>query len=83
MTAFTYGDMRLAAFDVRRTAELLLYNDGRIFHTTYSLIWVLMLRDVYQYTGDAALLSDCADALALLLKRFEGYLGETAFGNAA
>ena len=76
MTAFTYGDMRLAAFDVRRTAELLLYNDGRIFHTTYSLIWVLMLRDVYQYTGDAALLSDCADALALLLKRFEGYLGE-------
>ncbi len=76
MTAFTYGDMSLAAFDVRRTAELLRYQDGKMFHTTYSLIWVQMLYDVYQFTGEKALLCDCKDALILLLNRFETYLGE-------
>lgn len=76
MTAFTFGDMRLAAFDVRRTAQLLRYNDGRMFHTTYSLIWVQMLWDVYLFTGEKQLLSDCEEALLMLLERFEGYLGE-------
>ncbi len=76
MTAFTFGDMRLAAFDVRRTAQLLRYNDGRMFHTTYSLIWVQMLWDVYMLTGEKDLLADCEDALTMLLERFETYLGE-------
>ena len=76
MTAFSFGDLRLAAFDVRRTAELLRYRDGRMFHTTYSLIWVQMLYDVYLLTGERALLRDCSDALILLLERFHGYLGE-------
>lgn len=76
MTAFSFGDMRLAAFDVRRTAQLLRYNDGRMFHTSYSLIWVQMLWDVYMYTGETQLLADCEDALTLLLTRFAGYLGE-------
>ena len=77
MTAFTFGDMRLAAFDVRRTAQLLRYHDGRMFHTTYSLIWTLMLWDVYRFSGEKALLEDCADALRILLARFTTYRGET------
>ncbi|MCR5041946.1 MAG: hypothetical protein K6C36_07625, partial [Clostridia bacterium] len=76
MTAFTYGDMRLAAFDVRRTAKSLSRHDGRIFHTSYSLIWALMLWDVYMLTGERRLLSDCRGALYRLLARFDGYLGE-------
>ncbi len=76
MTAFTYGDMRLSAFDVHRTANLLRQHDGEMFHTTYSLIWVQMLWDVYRLTGDTALLSENADALELLLRRFAGYTGE-------
>lgn len=76
MTAFTYGDLRLAAFDVRRTANLLRQHDGEMFHTTYSLIWVLMLWDVYRLTGDASLLAENADALERLLRRFAGYTGE-------
>lgn len=75
MTAFTFGDQRLSAFDIRRTAELLRYRDGRMFHTTYSLIWVRMLWDIYQLTGEEALLSDCEDALELLLRRFTTYIG--------
>ena len=76
MTAFSFGDQRLSAFDVRRTAELLRYRDGRMFHTSYSLIWVQMLMDVYRLTGETALLSDCEDALTALLNRFHTYLGD-------
>jgi len=77
MTAYAFGDMTLAAFDIRRTAELLRYHDGIMFHTTYSLIWVKMLWDVYCMTGEKELLTDCTEALHLLLRRFSGYLGDT------
>lgn len=76
MTLFSFGDMALSEFDVRRTAKLLRNNDGRMFHTTYSLIWVKMLFDVYMFTGKKELLYDCYDALILLLKRFEKYIGD-------
>ena len=76
MTAMSFGDMRLAEFDVLRTAELLRVHDGRMFHTTYSLIWVLMLWDVYMMTGHRNLLEQCQEALVLLLDRFETYVGE-------
>ena len=76
MTAFSFGDMRLAEFDILRTAELLRNNGGRMFHTTYSLIWVRMLLDVYMITGNISTVRASLDALSLLLRRFEGYIGE-------
>ena len=75
MTAFSFGDLSLAEFDLLRTASLLLNNDGRMFHTSYSLIWVRMLYDVYMYTGKKSLLYSCEDALVMLLNRFETYIG--------
>ncbi|MBQ4268925.1 MAG: hypothetical protein IJB97_04680 [Clostridia bacterium] len=76
MTAFSFGDQRLSEFDVLRTAKLLRYNDGRMFHTTYSLIWVRMLYDTYMMGGNFSLLTESADALKLLLNRFETYIGK-------
>ena len=76
MTAFSFGDMRLAEFDIIRTAELLRSNDGRMFHITYSLIWVMMMYDVYQYTGNIQMLKDCEDAMVFLMNRMETYIGE-------
>ena len=76
MTAFTFGDMRLAALDVRRTAMWLEFNNGRMFHTTYSLIWVQWLEFVFQFTGETQLLEDCHLALCKLLELFETYMGE-------
>lgn len=73
MTMFCFGDMRLAEFDLMRTADWLCANDGVMFHTTYSLIWVQMLRDVYILTGRKEVLSYCEKALAKLLERFETY----------
>ena len=75
MTPFAFGDMRLAEFDLIRTAVMLEREDGRMFHTTYSLIWVKMLYDVYMFTGNADLLKKCEKALRLLLRRFESYVG--------
>lgn len=76
MTPFSFGDMRLAEFDMLRTAIMLERENGRMFHTTYSLIWVKMLWDVYMITGNGNLLKDCEKALSLLLSRFETYIGE-------
>ena len=75
MTAFSFGDMDLAKFDIIRTAELIRNNSGRMFHTTYSLIWVQMLYDVYMLTGDRDMLEKCEDALLILLNLFHTYLG--------
>lgn len=76
MTMFSFGDLRLAEFDLIRTARTLQQQNGRLFHTTYSLIWVRMLYDVYMATGNEQLLSQCKPALILLLNRFETYMGE-------
>ena len=76
MTMFSFGDMRLAEFDLLRTSEMLLRQSGRMFHTTYSLIWVKMLYDVYMATGHRDLIEKCKCALLLLLKRFESYIGQ-------
>ena len=73
MTMFCFGDMRLAEFDLMRTADWLCANDGVMFHTTYSLIWVQMLRDVYMITGRKEVLFYCENALKSLLDRFETY----------
>lgn len=76
MTMFCYGDMRLAEFDLMRTADWLVTNNGVMFHTTYSLIWVQMLHDVYMITGNKKLIEYCEKALEVLLLRFDSYIGE-------
>ena len=76
MTAFTFGDMRLSEFDVMRTADVITHNGGKMFHTTYSLIWVRMLYDTYMFTGNKEMLKYCKSALMLLLSLFETYIGE-------
>ena len=76
MTEFSFGDMRLAELDIIRTARLLERENGRMFHTTYSLIWVRMLYDTYMATGNISLLTKCRTALGLLLDRFSSYVGE-------
>ena len=76
MTMFCFGDMKLAEFDLMRTADWIVANDGVMFHTTYSLIWVQMLRSVYMITGRKEIVHYCKKALDTLLRRFESYIGE-------
>ncbi len=76
MTALSYGDLRLAEFDVLRTADILRVKKGEMFHATYSMIWVMMLYHAYLFAGHKDLLEKCEDALELLLDTFHTYLGE-------
>lgn len=77
MSYVSYRDTRLVRFDIARTAEWLRLRDGQMFHTSYSLIWVRMMRDYVGFTGDKRIFAETEDALRLLLGRFESYLGET------
>lgn len=76
MTAFSFGDMTLAEFDLIRTANSLRRQNGVLFHTTYSMIWIFMLYHTYLFTGNKKLLEECFDALIILLNKFESYIGE-------
>ncbi len=76
MTTFSYGDLSLCEFDILRIAKTMEENDGRLFHTTYSLIYVNMLYDYYMLSGNKDLLIKCEKALSLLFNRFKGYMGE-------
>ncbi len=77
MNYFTFGDPRLTRLDVVRTADWLTMADGFMFHTTYSLIWVEMLKDCFMFSGDEALLQETRAALDRLMDRFHDYIGES------
>ncbi len=74
---FTFGDTRLTRLDILRTAEYLKITGGKMFHTTYSLIWVQMIYDYYMFSGDAELLMETAPSIKLLLERFLRYVGDS------
>ena len=73
--AFAFGDLELSRFDLVRTAQILRIKGARMFHTTYSLIWVQMLHDYYTYTGDITVFDETYSELGLLLERFNTYMG--------
>lgn len=76
MEAFAFGDLTLSKCDIIRTADLLTSQDGRMFHTTYSLIFVGMLLDYYMYSGDVETVKYCEGGLRRLFGRFETYRKE-------
>ena len=77
MSLYAFDDFRLSEFDLIRTADWIVDNKGRMFHTTYSLIWVQMLKDVYMITGNIDVLKKCEQALDVLLERFDTYIGDS------
>lgn len=76
MTRYSFGDFSLCLFDLKRIARTIADNDGRFFHTSYSLIWVKMLYECYMLTGKRDILDFSRTALDMLLARFNSYLGE-------
>ena len=67
-------DATLARCDIERTANLLKIQDGRIFHTTYSLIYPWWVFDHYMHTADKDIIDK--KALDLLLNRFDTYVSQ-------
>lgn len=67
-------DPTLTRLDILRTAEILRIQDGRLFHTSYSLIYPEWIYDYYQHTGDIELVNHTLPSLKLLLNRFDKYI---------
>ncbi len=67
-------DPSLTAFDIFRTSQILTHQNGKMFHTSYSLIVPMWLYDYYMYTGDKKLLKKSKNALECLLNAFDKYV---------
>lgn len=68
------GDAELAKWDIKRTDYQLIIQNGRLFHTTYSLIFPWWVYEHYMHTGDKEVIN--TKALKLLLGRFDTYVSE-------
>ncbi|HEX2950372.1 MAG TPA: alpha-L-rhamnosidase C-terminal domain-containing protein [Armatimonadota bacterium] len=77
MNYATFGDTWLTRQDLLRTAYLLRQKRGIMFHTSYSLLWVQMLADYLDYSGDMELVTALLPDLHNLLTVFAGYVGKT------
>lgn len=81
MTHTTFGDMRLARLDLIRISNYLIMNNGRAFHTTYSLLFMDMLLDYYNFTADIDTVKQLLPTVDLLLSRFWGYVEDGVIEN--
>lgn len=65
----------LARQDIRKFAWLLADEHYRNFHTSYSLGWLQMLMDYYDYTGDTALVREMSPCVHALLDTYTSWRG--------
>jgi len=71
---YAFGDPWLTRQTLVKTALLLEKNNYDMFHTSYSLLWVQMLNQYYQYTGDIQLVKELLPHVNKLNQLFETYL---------
>jgi len=80
---YAFGEPWLARQDLRKFGEILENAGYYNFHTSYSLLWLQMLLDYYDYTGDVALLKELAPVAHGLLDRFTGWRGKNGLISEA
>ena len=61
--------------DLRKYSWIMARCRNQVFHTSYALLWLRMLMDYYDHTGDEALVRELAPAVFSLLATFTGYRG--------
>jgi alpha-L-rhamnosidase len=71
---YSFGDPWLTRQTLVKTALLLEKNKYDMFHTSYSLLWVQMLNQYYQFTGDIQLVKELLPHVNKLNQLFETYL---------
>jgi alpha-L-rhamnosidase len=79
----TFGSPWLARQDLRKFAWILEQAGYRNFHTSYSLLWLQMLREYGQRTGDTALLKELAPNVFALLDRYTEWRGKNGLISEA
>ncbi len=71
----TFAQPWLARQDLRKFAWLLKDENYHNFHTSYSLGWLQMLLDYYDYTGDASLVQELSPYVHELLDTYTSWRG--------
>lgn len=71
----TFGAPWLPRQDLRKFAWILERCKYHNFHTSYSLLWLQMLLEYYDYTGDQALLAELAPQVYGLLDTYTSWRG--------
>jgi hypothetical protein len=80
---YAFGEPWLARQDLRKFGAILKNSDYYNFHTSYSLLWLQMLLDYYDYTGDLELVKELAPVARGLLDRFTGWRGKNGLISEA
>lgn len=70
-----FGEAGLARQDLRKYGQIIRDRDGRVFHTSYALLWLQMLIEYWQYTGDERLLRELAPTAFQLVDTWETWRG--------
>ncbi|MFZ4508141.1 MAG: alpha-L-rhamnosidase C-terminal domain-containing protein [Fimbriimonas sp.] len=73
---YMFGSSALARQDLRKYARTMEQRQFQVFHTSYSLLWLRMLMEYADYTGDVKLLDELAPFAHKLLDRFATYVGK-------
>jgi alpha-L-rhamnosidase len=73
---YAFGDRWLARQDLIKTARMLKKNGYHMFHTSYSLLWVQMIYNFFQHTGDSVLVRELLPHVNRLNDLFDTYLDE-------
>jgi alpha-L-rhamnosidase len=72
---YAFGDPTLARQDLKKIGRTLKQRHYQSFHTSYSLLWLRMLMQYYQYSGDEEPIKELASDVFALLDRFKSYIG--------
>jgi hypothetical protein len=83
LNAYAFAEPRLTRQELRKFAALLATNHYINFHTSYSLLWLQMLLDYYDNTGDAALVKELSPQVFGLLDRFTSWRGKNGLISEA
>jgi hypothetical protein len=80
---YTFGEPWLARQDLRKYGWVLERCHNHNFHTSYALLWLQMLLDYYDYTGDRALITELAPTVKSLLATWDTYRGKNGLISEA
>jgi len=80
---YAFAQPWLARQDVRKFAWILETIKYKNFHTSYSIGWIQMLMDYYDFTGDKALVEEMAPYVHKLLDTFTSWRGKNGIISEA
>ena len=80
---YAFAQPWLARQDIRKFAWLLKDENYHNFHTSYSIAWLQMLMDYYDYTGDKSLVIEMAPYVHELLDTYASWRGKNGIISEA